>query len=314
MNIIISGGTGFVGSHLTDQLILRNHSLILLGRTKSKFNNLFKNKKNLKFERIDVINTKTVYKILKKHKPDIILHLAGQTSHSDSFVNPFYDLEINSKSTLNFLEGIRKLDLKTKFILGSTFIVIGKPTKLPINEKSPCNPNSPYAINRLTSEYYCKTYHDVYGIDTRIFRITNSFGPREQIIPTKNALNFLIHEAYIGNKIKIFNQGKFFRDIIYISDVISGIKKVMEKGKPGNIYWIASGKKTWFYQLGKILEELTNVEIKYVSSLTYTKKVDVGNFLVDNSKLKKLGWRPKTSIKEGILKTIEYFQEKKNPN
>jgi len=309
MNIMILGGTGFIGSHLTDELILRNHDLILLGRTKSKFNNIFKNKKNLKFELVDIIDTKAVYKILKKHKPDTIIHLAGQTSHSTSFENPFYDLAINSKSTLNFLEGIRKFDLKSKFILGSTFIVVGKPTRLPINENSPCNPNSPYAINRLASEYYCKTYHDVYGLDTRIFRITNSFGPREQIIPTKNALNFLIHEAYLENKIKIFNQGKFFRDVIYISDVINGIKSIMRKAKSGHLYWIASGKKTWFYQIAKLLEELTNVKIKYVSSPKYTKKVDVGNFLVDNSKIKSLGWKPLISVKDGIMKTLNYFKE-----
>jgi len=165
--------------------------------------------------------------------------------------------------------------------------------------------------NRLSSEQYCKIYHDVYGIDTISFRITNSFGPREQIIPKKNAVNFLIHQAYKGEKITIFNEGKFFRDLIYISDVISAIKIIMKKGKSGNLYWISSNKKTWFYKLGNMLEKLTNAKIKFVKTPNYTKKVDVGNFIVDNSKLRLLGWKPKISMEEGIKKTIKYFKDEK---
>ena len=93
------------------------------------------------------------------------------------------------------LEKIRKLKLSCKFILGSTFIVIGKPKKLPVNENTPCNPTTIYGTNRLASEHLCKIYHQVYDIDTNIFRITNSYGPREQTKPNKNAVNFLIHQA-----------------------------------------------------------------------------------------------------------------------
>jgi UDP-glucose 4-epimerase len=142
-----------------------------------------------------------------------------------------------------------------------------------------------------------------------IFRITNSFGPREQYETSiKNALNFLIYKAFKGEEVTIYHQGKFFRDVIYISDVISGLKTIMLKGKPGNLYWIASGKKTWFYELAKWLEELTTAKIKYVNPPTYTEKVDVGNFLVDNSKLKSLGWDVKISVKDGIKQTLEYFK------
>ncbi|MHA7733122.1 GDP-mannose 4,6-dehydratase [Nitrosopumilus sp. S6] len=310
MKIMISGSSGFIGSHLSEKLLNKNN-LILLVRNKSKLINFPTTSKNVKLETANVSNFNSIFKLVKKHKPDIIIHLAGQTSHSISFKKPFTDLKSNTNSTLNFLESIRQLNLKTKFILGSTFIVIGKPKKLPVTENSICTPNSPYAINKLASEHYCQTYNLVYGIDTRIFRITNSFGPREKTISTKNALNYLIHEAYLNHDITIFNRGKFFRDVIYISDVVDAIIKIMKKGKPGNLYWIASGKKTWFYQIGKILEELTNSKIKYASTPKYTKKVDVGNFLVDNSKLKKLGWKPKVSVKEGIKQTIQYFEEQK---
>ena len=148
----------------------------------------------------------------------------------------------------------------------------------------------------------------MYGIDTVIFRITNSFGPREQYVAGKNAINFLIYKAFNGEEITIFNKGKFYRDLIYISDVVDAIKTIMSKGKAGNLYWISSSKKIWFYQLAKLIAEQTGAKVKFIKTPTYTKKVDVGNFLVDNSKLRQLGWKPKTTIKDGIKKTLDYFQ------
>ncbi len=166
-----------------------------------------------------------------------------------------------------------------------------------------------YGVNKLSSEYYTKIYNQVYGLDTNIFRITNSFGPREQITPNKNAINYLIYKAFKGEDITIYNNGKFFRDLIYISDVVSAIDKILRKGKSGELYWISSAKKTWFYQIGDMLEKLTKARTKYVKPPKYTKKVDVGNFVVNNSKMKSLGWKPKISVEEGIRKTLKYFEE-----
>ena len=259
-------------------------------------------------KKIDITNFKKVGKIIGDFKPNIIIHLAGNTSHSKSFENPIEDLDSNTKSTILLLEIIRKLKLKTKFILGSTFIVIGKPNKLPVNENTSCNPTTIYGTNRLASEHLCKIYHDLYGINTNVFRITNSYGPREQIIPTKNAVNFLIHKAFKKEKISIYNKGEFFRDLIYVDDVIGGINTIIKKGKSGELYWISSGNKTWFKKFGRILQKFTRCEIDFPQTPNYTKKVDVGNFVVNNSKLKKLGWKPKVTIDEGIKKTLEFFE------
>jgi len=309
MKIMITGGTGFVGSHLCDELVKDEHEVILLARNDHKKENIIKSLVKIRLEYVDVTKFSNLEKSIEENKPDVIFHLAGETSHKRSFENPLYDVDVNSKSTLCILEKIKNLNLKCKFILGSTFIVIGKPQKLPVNEESPCNPTTIYGTNRLASEIYCKIYHNVYNLDTTIFRITNSFGPREQYAtPLKNAINFLIYNAFKGEDVTIYHEGKFFRDVIYISDVISGLKTIMLKGKPGNLYWISSGKKTWFYEIANWLEELVAAKIKYVDPPTYTEKVDVGNFLVDNSKLKSLGWNVNTSVKEGIKKTLEFFK------
>jgi len=307
LKFLLIGGLGFIGSHLAESLIKNGHNVKILTKTFSKKSNIKILKKKIKIEKIDITNFRKLGRCIEQFKPDVIVHLAGNTSHSKSFEEPLKDVDSNAKSTLFMLEKIRELDLKCKFLLGSTFIVIGKPKKLPVNENTPCNPTTIYGTNRLASEYFCKIYHDVYGLDTNIFRITNSYGPREQIIPKKNAVNFLIYKAFKKEKISIYNKGMFFRDFIYVDDVISGINIILKNGKSGELYWISSGKKTWFYQFGNILEKITGCKVKYAETPTYTKKVDVGNFVVNNSKLKSLGWKQKVNLEKGIKKTLEYF-------
>lgn len=304
---MITGGAGFVGSHLCDALLKNNNELVVLTKSSTKKQNLVHVLDKIKLEHVDITDFSKMGRSIEQNKPDTIIHLAGETSHSKSFENPLYDVDVNAKATLFILEKIRKMGIKCKFILGSTFIVIGKPSRLPVNEDSPSNPTTIYGVNRLSSEHFCRLYHQIYGLDTSIFRITNSFGPREQIIPNKNAINFLIYKAFKGEEVTIYNKGKFYRDVIYISDVVGAIIKILKKGKSGNLYWISSGKKTWFYELGNWLKELANAKIKYIETPNYTKKVDVGNFVVDNSKIKALGWEPKIAVKEGIEKTLDYF-------
>jgi len=282
---------------------------MILTKTFSKKSNLTNSNKKINIKKIDITNFQKVGKIMEDFRPDIIIHLAGNTSHSKSFENPLQDVDSNTKTTLFMLEKIRELKLSCKFILGSTFIVIGKPNKLPVNEDTPCNPTTIYGVNRLASEHFCKIYYELYGINTNIFRITNSYGPKEQVIPNKNAVNFLIHQAFKKEKVSIFNKGEFFRDLIYVDDVINGINTIIKKGKPGELYWISSGKKIWFKKFANILQKKTKCKVSFPQTPRYTKKVDVGNFVVDNKKLKSLGWNTKISIEDGISKTLEYFKK-----
>jgi len=309
MKILVTGGLGFVGSHLSESLLDDKHKVIILTRNVNSKSKIIKLVPEAIIEKVDVTDYQKLSKIIKKHKPDVIFHLAGETSHQNSFKDPMYDVDVNTKSTLCILETMRNFIPKCRLILGSTFIVVGKPEKLPVDENSKCNPTTIYGANRLTSEHFCNIYHNVYGLDTIYFRITNSFGPREQYeTPQKNALNYLIYRSFKQEKVTIYNQGKFFRDVIFITDVISALKTILYKGKSGELYWISSGKKTWFYNLGKYLKKLTNATIIYENPPSYTTKVDVGNFVADNSKLRSLGWDLQTSVKDGIEQTLDYFK------
>ena len=309
MKVLVTGADGFIGSHLCQFLLKENHEIIAISRNFKQLPNLISNSDKIDFNQVDVTDFSSLSKIIIKHKPNIIIHLAGETSHKQSFENPMYDVDVNTKSTLCILETIKQSKLKTRFILGSTFIVVGKPETLPVTEDTDSNPSTVYGINRLASEYFCKVYHNMYDLDAISFRITNAFGPREQYLtPTKNAFNYLIYQAYKGKDITIYDEGKFFRDIIFVNDVISGINTIIKNGVSGNLYWISSSKKTWFYEIGKLLEELTTGKVKYVESPSYNNKVDVGNFVVDNSKLQSIGWEIETSVKDGIKETLDYFK------
>jgi len=309
MKVLVTGADGFIGSHLCQFLLEENHEIIAISRNFKQLPSLIFNSDKIDFNQVNVTDFSSLSKIIIKHKPNIIIHLAGETSHKQSFENPMYDVDVNTKSTLCILETIKQSKLKTRFILGSTFIVVGKPETLPVTEDTDCNPSTVYGINRLASEYFCKVYHNMYDIDAISFRITNAFGPREKYLtPTKNALNYLIYQAYKGKDVTIYDEGKFFRDVIFVNDVISGINTIIKNGESGNLYWISSSKKTWFYEIGKLLEELTTGRVKYVESPSYNNKVDVGNFVVDNSKLQSIGWKIETSVKDGIKETLDYFK------
>ena len=300
---------GFVGSHLSEEFVNTGHSVVIASRSKKKIQNIANIIDHVKIEYGDITDYKWLETIILKHKPDVIFHLAGQLTHYEAFENPLYDVDVNSKTTLVILETLRKMEKPCRLILGSTFWVVGKPKTLPINEETPCNPLNLYAADRLASEHYCRIYNRVYGLDALVMRLTNTFGPREQYNnPRKAALNHLLYKGFKGETVPIYDEGKFFRDYIYISDIVSAAKAIMEKGKSGEIYFVGTNTPTWFYDIGKWIEELTPGKVVYVESPEYHKKIDVGNIVVDNTKLKKLGWNWKVPVKEGLKKTLEYYR------
>ena len=316
MKILVIGGMGFVGSHLSEEFVNTGHSVVIASRSKKKIRNIANIIGHVKIEYGDITDYKWLETIILKHKPDVIFHLAGQLTHYEAFENPLYDVDVNSKTTLVILETLRKMEKPCRLILGSTFWVVGKPKTLPINEETPCNPLNLYAADRLASEHYCRIYNRVYGLDALVMRLTNTFGPREQYNnPRKAALNYLLYKGFKGETVPIYDEGKFFRDYIYISDIVSAAKAIMEKGKSGEIYFVGTNTPTWFYDIGKWIEELTPGKVVYVESPEYHKKIDVGNIVVDNTKLKKLGWNWKVPVKEGLKKTLEYYRrlEKSEP-
>lgn len=309
-SVLITGGFGFVGSNLAEDLVKKGYRVILLSRSKSKIQNVADILDRVLVEYGDVTDFVLLEKIILKHRPDVVFHLAGQLTTYESFERPLYDVDVNSKSTLALLEAIKKLNKDCRFILGSTFWVVGRPKKLPINEETPCNPLNIYAVDRLASEHYCQVYNAVCNLDALVMRLSNTFGIKEQYVnPKKAALNNLIYKGYKGESIPIYDKGRFFRDYLYISDVVSAAEIIMKKGKSAQVYFVGTGVKTWFYQIGRWIEGSTVGKVVYIESPDYHKRINVGNIVVDNTKIKNLGWNWKVTVKEGIEKTLKYYKE-----
>lgn len=309
-NVLITGGLGFVGSNLAEDLVEKGYQVVLVSRSNRKLQNIASIVNKVKLEYGDVTDFNWLGETVLKHKPDVIFHFAGQLTSYESFEKPLYDVDVNSKSTIVLLEAVRKLKAPCRFILGSTLWVVGRSKGFPINEETPCHPLNIYVANRLASEHYCKIYNEVYDMDTLVMRLTNTFGIKEQYDnPKKAALNALIYKGYKGQTIPIYDEGKFFRDYIYISDIVSAAEIIMEKGKAGECYFAGTGVKTWFYEVSRWLEELTKGNVVYVKSPDYHKRINVGNIVVDNTKIRSLGWSWQVSVKDGIKKTLEYYKE-----
>lgn len=308
--ILITGGLGFLGSNLAESLVDKGYPVLLISRSNQKKANIAGFAEKVKLEYGDVTELDWIKEVVLKHRPDVIFHFAGQLTSYESFERPFYDVDVNSKSTLAILEAIRKLGKPCRFILGSTFWVVGKPARLPINEETPCHPLNIYAVNRLASEHYSKIYNSVYDLDTIVMRLPNTFGIREQHDnPKKAALNYLLYLGLKGQDVPIYSRGKIYKDYVYISDVVSAAEAIMERGKSGECYFVGSGKKTWFYEIGNWIEELTDGKVVYVEPPDFHKRIDVGDIVIDNTKIKGLGWDCKVTVKEGLKKTLEYYRQ-----
>lgn len=298
-----------MGSHIAELLVNRGHEIILVTRTLEKLRNVASFKDGVRVDVMDITDSSALKKLVLDSRPDVVFHLAGQLTSYESFEKPFYDVEVNLKSTLALLEAIREARKSCRVVLGSTFWVVGRPPSLPVNEDTPCRPRNLYAANRLASEYYCQIYNEVYDLDTVVMRYTNTFGPREQKDNRKKAaINYLIYRGFRGQPITIYGKGKFFRDVLYATDAASAAIAIMEKGRSGERYFVGSGRETWFYEIGNWIHEFTGAPIEYVEPPDYHKRVDVGNFLVDNSKTRALGWECMVSVKEGIKRTLEYYR------
>lgn len=307
---LITGGLGFLGSSLAERLISAGHDLLLVTRSTSKTWNLPAVEGRTVIEVGDVTDFNWLDALVVRYAPDIIFHFAGQLTSYESFERPLYDVDVNSKSTLAILEAIRELKKPCRFILGSTFWVTGRPKDLPVNEETPCWPQNVYAADRLASEHYCRIYHNVYDLDTVVMRLTNTFGAREQYnSPKKAALNNLIYRAYKGEPVTIYSEGKFFRDYLYIADAVTAAEAIMEKGVPGQCYFVGTGVRTWFYDIGRWIAEFTGAKVKYVEAPDYHQRIDMGNIVVDNLRIRSLGWDWKVTVKEGIKRTLDYYRE-----
>ena len=308
--ILITGGLGFLGSNLAEKLVDGDEEVCLMTWTMNKERNIAGFKDKVKVVVGDVTDAPWLQRWIVGNKPRLIYHFAGQLTSYESFDYPQYDLDVNARSTMTILEALRLMDSPCRLVLGSTVWVVGHPDKLPVNEKTPCLPLNLYAAHRLTSEHYCRIYHKVYDVDAVVMRLSNTYGIREQYAnKQKAALNHLLYLGYKGEEVPIYSNGEVMRDYVYVSDVVEAAQVVADRGKPGECYFVGTGVGTWFRDIAFWIDSKTPGEIKFIDPTDFHNRIDIGDIVVDSSKLRRLGWKPTISVPEGLTRTLEFYRE-----
>jgi UDP-glucose 4-epimerase len=302
--VLITGGFGFIGCHLAEECLKEGMDVTLLSRSMDKVDNISGIKDKVK---IIIKDVKDIGEDVKGF--DIIFHLAGSTDNYAIIEGqPYRDIELNCTNTIAILEAIKAHNPKARLFFASTFFVNGKQEKLPVNKSSPCNPLGLYGATRLAGEHFCHVYHNVFGLDIVIARFTNVFGEREQSSNKKKAgFNYMIKQACEGKEISLYDNGDFYRDYIYVTDVAKAVLTIATKGKTDETYYVGRGEYVKFKELADIIAKETKVKIAPITPPDFHKSVGIKDFVCDNSELRKIGWKPEVSMEEGIKKTIKFY-------
>lgn len=316
-NVLITGGLGFIGSNIAQKLTSLGAKATILDACLDpygwNFANIKKIKKKITFVKGDIRDLDLMKKIVKDM--DIVFDCAAQISHLISVKNPLLDIDINCKGAMTVLEAVRSVNDKTKIVYAGTRGQIGKKTYSPIDEKHPTDPVDMNGIDKLAAEKYHMLYHRIYGIKTTSIRINNTYGERGQIKHDDYGLvNWWIRQALLNEQIVINGDGLQTRDFNYIGDVVDAMIIAVQNNKSdGEIFMLGSGKETSIRDLITLILRTvgSKMEIKSRPWPEDRKNIEIGNFLVDFSKIKNiLGWYPKTSLDQGIKLTIEFYKKR----
>ena len=294
--ILITGATGFIGTHLIPQLI-KNHKVVGISKNK------IKSSKNFISSNVDITN-----KNLKiKNKYTDIIHMAAHSDVTYCNLNPTKCYELNVKSTQKMLEIARKND--SNFIFLSSSHVYGNPIKQPIIEDSLCNPSTHYASSKRMSEILCETYAKTYGLNIQVARLFSVYGPKSP----KSNLIFNIIDQIINNSKIILGNTYPKRDFIFISDVIMGLTKILNSKKKGfQVYNLGSGKSVSVENIVKNCLTISNKKLKTISSKEKRRKNEIINIQANISKMEKeFNWKTEISLKKGLEITYNHYISKK---
>jgi len=304
-NILITGGLGFIGSNLARKALEEDFSVSILSRSNKKLKNI----RSIE-DKVQVIY-KDVKKIGEEVKgKDYIFHLASTVDNYNIKSDPYLDIDVNCNGTIALLEACKNYNPLAKIIFASTFFVNGNLEKLPATPQSPCNPMGLYPATRLAAEHFCKIYNQVFNLNSVIARFSNVFGVNEEGDNKKKAaFNHLIKLATEDKEVPVYGKGNFKRDYIYVDDVSKALLAIADKGKKEEIYYVGRGEGVKFIDLiNMVIEESGTGKIKYISPPEFHNQVGISDYFTDISPIKKLGWSPEVSLREGIQKTIQSYK------
>ncbi|TAL70779.1 MAG: NAD-dependent epimerase/dehydratase family protein [Bacteroidetes bacterium] len=304
MKILVTGGAGFIASHIVDAYISGGHDVFII----DNFSTGRRENVNLKATLIEMdINDEKVDELFKKEKFDILNHHAAQMNVRFSVDNPCFDANTNILGSLNLYESAKNYAVKKIIFASSGGAIYGEQDCFPADEKHPTNPCSPYGIAKLAIEKYLFYYKEVYGIDHVAFRYANVYGPRQNPHGEAGVVAIFINKMLLGNQPVINGDGLNTRDYIFVSDVVKANLLALNDNVSG-IYNVATGIEHDVNYIFKKLKELTKSDCNEIHA--EPKAGEQRRSVCSYNKINKHhGWEPTVSLDDGLRDTVDYFKK-----
>lgn len=311
MHIAITGGAGFIGTHLGEYLLKQKHKVICLDNLSSGIRENIANLSNnagFKFYHCDIREKGKLEEIFKQEKVEVVYHYAAVVGVKKTLENPEEVLDVNIRGTLNVLQAAVSSGCQ-KVVNISSSEVYGNPVEIPEKEDSPKNIDLPYAISKLASEKYAHIYYQKYGLKTVSLRLFNVYGPRQNSTPYGFVVGIFVKRALQNQPPIIYGDGFQTRDFTYIEDcVVPTVIAGESDAANGEVFNIAAGKPVTILDLAELVIQLCDKDL--VPIFEPEREFEIRHRFADISKMRRiLGYKPKCDLKEGLKATIEWYRQ-----
>ena len=313
--VLITGGLGFIGANLARRLLALGAEVALVDALIPEYGgnrfNVVGLEDRLEIHLTDVRDERAMSFLLKDR--DILMNLAGQTSHLDSMRDPYTDLQINTRAQLSILEACRKQNPAVTIVYASTRQVYGVPDYLPVDERHLVHPVDVNGINKSAGEWYHIVYNKVYGLRTCALRLTNTYGPCMRVKDTRQTfLGWWIRQVVEEREIHVYGDGRQLRDLTYVDDAVDAfLLAALSHHSAGEIFNVGGCEPISLEALAALLVEVAGGgRYSLIPFPADLKAIDIGDYYADDTKIRTtLGWQPRTSIEDGLRRTVEYYRE-----